>query len=129
MSSLIQPNIVSYRAGAAIAYGVACKPGADGQHVVKAGAAATDKAIGINQSTDATAAEDTVELAVIGGGAEAKAGGTIAMGDELGFDTDGKLVKVASASDRVIAIALEAAVLNDLFSVMVVAHKAVGTQA
>lgn len=128
MPSTSERRLQTFRSDAALGYGVAVKIGSDSQHVALV-TAATDKAIGITQNTT-DAAEQAMEVALPGGGAKARAGGTIAAGDELGFDAStGKMVKVASASDRVIAIAMESAVDGDYFAVEVTAHKAVGTQA
>lgn len=60
------------------------------------------------------------EIATIGGGAKAIAGGTIAAGDLLKVNADGDLVKTTGYNDHV-AIAMESAVDNDIFGVLVVA--------
>lgn len=116
MSSILTPIVHTYLAGAALEKGQAVKLSSGA--VVKA-AASTDRVIGIAQNT-VTAAGDAVEVASIGGGAYAKAGGTIAEGDLLGVNTDGDLVKVANQHDIIIAQAMEGAVDNDIFSVNVV---------
>lgn len=118
MSSYANPNMLTFKAGAAIAEGSVVKPGADNQHVLVS-AAATSKNFGIAQNA-ATAAEDKVEVAMPGGGAKGLAGGTVAFGDLLTSDASGKLVATTTANDRVVAIAMEDAVVNDLFSVHVV---------
>ena len=118
MSTYAQPNILTFRAGAAIAQGCVVKPGASREHVLVS-AAATSKNIGIAQNA-ATAADDKVEVALAGGGAKALAGGTIAMGDLLTSDANGKLVATTTAGDRYVAMAMEDALVGDLFSVHMV---------
>jgi len=120
--------MLGFISGGAIAYGKAVKIGADRKHVVVV-AAATDKAIGICQTNDIDAAELSLEIAIPGGGAKAKLGGTVAAGDMLGMDTSGFLVKVATAGDRVIAMAMEDGISGDVIGVEVMAHKAESAQA
>lgn len=116
MSSTITRNIHSYRAGSGgVSKGNAVKLSSGA--VVKC-SAATDRAIGIAQN-DASE-NGLVEVAHPGGGGFAKAGAAISAGNLLGFDTSGDLVKVASASDIIIAQALEDAADNDIFSVQVI---------
>lgn len=115
MSSVLYRRIHTFIAGGAIAKGQAVKL-SSGQVVVCS--AATDRAIGLAQI--AAASGEPCEVALQGGGAYAKAAGTIAEGNLLGFDASGELVKVANASDIVIAQAMEAAVDNDIFSVQVI---------
>ncbi len=117
MASTLQPNILAYKAAAAIAKGKVVKKGADDQHVAVC-SAGTDKSVGILQN-DVTTAEDVCEVAVPGGGAKALAGGTITQGDLLTADSNGALVATTSANDQVIAVAEEDAVANDIFSVFV----------
>lgn len=116
MSSTPTRNIVSYRAGSGgVNKGNAVK--LSGSTVVKC-SAATDRAIGIAQNAAAEGA--AVEVAHPGGGGFGLAGAAISAGNLLGFDTSGDLVKVASASDIIIAQALEDAADNDVFSVQVI---------
>lgn len=113
MSATSQPRISAFKATAAIAKGKVVKAGADDQHLAVC-SAATDKAIGVVQS-DATAAEDIIEVALNGGGAKGLAGGVIAVGDLLASDGNGAMVATTSANDRVIGIAMQAAVSGDIF--------------
>lgn len=116
MSSTITRNIHAYTAGSGgVSKGNAVKLSSG--LVVKC-SAATDRAIGLAQNDAAEGA--AVEVAHPGGGGFAKAGASISAGNLLGFDTSGDLVKVASASDIVIAQALEDAVDNDIFSTQVI---------
>jgi hypothetical protein len=80
-------------------WGKAVKIGADSKHVAVA-SAASDKMLGIAQS-DATNAEDEMEVALPGGGAKALAGGNISAGDLLTSDGSGKLIATTSNADRV----------------------------
>ena len=115
MASIIQANIVTFKAGGAISKGMAVKMGADNQHVVVC-TAKTDKSIGVAQG-DASAAEDAIEVAVCGGGAKGKAGGSISAGDLVSPTTDGSLIVTTTAGDRYVGIAMEDASSGDIFSV------------
>jgi hypothetical protein len=117
MASISNPRIQTYKAGGAIALGKAVKFGADAQTVV-ACEATTDKSIGIAQNP-ATQAGDYVEVALPGGGAKALCQGAIAAGKLLTSHTDGSLKPVAAANDRVVAMAMDSGVANDLIPVEV----------
>lgn len=117
MSSFAQQNILTFMADGAIPKGSVVKVGSDAKHVAKS-TAATAKNFGIAQNA-ATAADDKVEVALPGGGAKGLAGGTISYGDLLTADSNGALVATTTANDRVVGIALEDAVANDVFSVFV----------
>lgn len=118
MSSYAQPNVLTFKAAAAIPQGSVVKAGADNKHVAKA-TAATQKCIGVAQNL-ASAAEDKVEVALPGGGGKGLAGDTIAFGDLLTSDANGALVATTTANDRVVAMAMEDAVVGDLFSIHVI---------
>lgn len=120
-------RLLSFKVAAATSRGYAVKPGSSKEQVAVV-TAATDKAIGILQNTT-TATDEVAEVALPGGGAIAKLGGTVSFGDILGFATDGRLVKVANTSDRVIAMAMQDGVANDLIAVEVMVHKAESAQA
>lgn len=118
MASIFQPNIQTFIAGGVILKGHAVKISAnDGKTVVEC-TAGTDKGCGIAQN-DAAASGDFVEVALSGGGAKAKAQTTIAIGDMLASHTDGTLLPTTTANDRVLGHAMEAAVVGDIFSMMV----------
>lgn len=117
MSSVLKRFMATYLADGTITKGQAVKIGSDKSHVAKC-TASTDRAVGIAQH-DALVGE-SLEVAHPGGGGYAQAGGTIAAGDLLGFNTDGDLVKVAAQHDIIIAQALESAVDNDIFGVQVI---------
>ena len=80
-------------------------------------AGANAAAIGFVQNLPATG--KSAEIASAGGGAFAIAAATIAAGDKLATDANGHLV-VATSGDYVVAIALNSAVDNDVFEVLVV---------
>lgn len=118
MASSSAPRIQAFLADAAIAKGKVVKLGTDFKHVAVC-SAATDKAFGIIQSAP-TGAESVCEVALPGGGGKALAGGTIATGDLLASDANGALVATTTENDRVVAVAMESAVANDIFSVEVI---------
>ncbi len=118
MSSHPRPNLVTYKAGAAISRGMVVKPGADAQHVVKS-ALATNKNFGIAYC-DATTAEDPVEVALPGGGSVGLLGDSVSFGDLLTSDTAGKLVATTTANDKIVAQALSDGSAGDLIPVNVV---------
>lgn len=96
----------------------AVKLDADGK-VTLAGANSPDF-IGFLQNTPNS--QGAAEIAVIGGGSKAIAGGTIEEGDRLTTDTNGDLVSIATGETKyACAIALQGAVDNDIFSVLVLA--------
>lgn len=112
-------NAVAFKSDtASIAIGSVVKAGSDKSHVAKA-SAATDKAIGIAQSL-VEAAEQAVEVAMVGGGAKALLGGTVSFGDFLASDSNGALVATTTANNKVIAQAMEDGVSGDLIAVEVV---------
>ena len=117
MGSFQTPNIVSFRAAAAIAKGKAVKIGADAQHVAVA-SANTDRCMGLLQ-TATTAAEDVAEVAVPGGGAQGLLGEAVSAGNDLCADSNGALVKVNAEGDQIIARANEDGASGDLIDVTV----------
>lgn len=116
MASSSSPKVLAFLATAAIAAYKAVKAGADDKHVAVC-SAASDESVGIVQNV-ATAAEDTLEVALPGGGAKALLGGTVAFGNYLAPDANGDLV-VATTGQRYIAIAMQAGVDNDVIGVEV----------
>lgn len=117
MSSTFKPNIQIFKADAAISKGMAVKFGTDDTHVAK-GSVATGLLIGLAQSAP-TAAEDLVEVALSGGGGKGYAGGTITRGDLVTSDSSGYLVTTTTPGNRVIGVAMQSAVVNDIFDVFV----------
>jgi hypothetical protein len=115
MASTSEPRIYTFKAAGVIAKGQAVKAGADREHVALA-AAATDKLVGLAQG-DTAAAEEFLEVALPGGGAKGKLGGTVAFGDLLTSDGSGNLVATTTANDRVIGVAMEAGVSGDIIAV------------
>jgi hypothetical protein len=128
MATCSQRRVESFLADAAIAYGKGVKIGSDREHVAVVSTGRTDKSIGICQ-TVVTAAGDLVEVAMNGGGAKGLLGGTVVAGDELGLDNNGALIKVATANDRRIAIAMEGGVSGDIIAVEVCLGKSPEAQA
>lgn len=116
MASSLTPQILVFKADAAISKGSAVKIGTDAQHVAK-GAANTDKCIGIAQGA-ATAAEDLIEVAVAGG-AKALLGETCAAGSLLVSHTDGSLVKANTLGDHLVAKAIGGGASGDLTEVII----------
>lgn len=119
MASSSEPKIYSFLAGAAIAVGLAVKAGTDNNHVAIC-TAKTDKSIGIIQNAP-SAADACAEVALPGGGARAKLGGTVSMGDALAPTTDGSLIATTTEDDRAIAIAMQDGVISDVIDVEVIA--------
>jgi hypothetical protein len=119
MASYTTPRIFTYKAAGAIGKGRVVSLGADAQHVALS-TAATGKHIGITQG-DTQNAEELIEVALQGGGAKAIAGGTIARGDFLTSDAAGAVVTTTTGGDRVIGLAMDAAVAGDLLAVEVIA--------
>lgn len=104
-------------AEAAMAKGKAVKEGSTSNEYAQVCSAASDKMIGVAQSTP-TAAGDPMEVAVNGGG-KGLAQTTIAMGDLLTAHSDGAL-KPVSSGEYYIAQAMQDAVANDLFDIKIV---------
>ncbi|MDH5298672.1 MAG: DUF2190 family protein [Desulfobulbaceae bacterium] len=94
------------------------KPGtADGQ--VVHGAAATDAVFGVSDSLGAAAAGDRVDIHTAGV-ADVEYGGTVAAGDPLTADANGKAVKAAPAAgvnNRIAGFARVAGVAGDIGAV------------
>ena len=119
MASYFQPNLLAFKAAAALVAYKAVKAGADKAHVAVC-SAGTDNVVGICQSVS-EAAEDVIEVALPGGGAKALLGGSVSFGDLLVADSAGKLVASTTPGDRYIAMAMQDGVLDDVISVHVVA--------
>jgi hypothetical protein len=89
-------------------------------------ASSNAQAIGFLMNAANSAVGSYLEIASVGGGAKATAGGTISAGDELCVDANGDLIK-AYSGNNVIAVALESAVDNDIFGVLVTPKVSSGT--
>ena len=118
MASYFPPNYLTFKAAGAIPLGHIVKGGADREHVAVS-ALSTNKHIGVCMTSDVTTLDNAVEVAVGGGGGKAKLGGTVAFGDLLTSDANGKAVATTTALDRIVGIAMEDGVLNDLASIHV----------
>lgn len=107
---------LEYVAGGTITEGQILKHSSD--TAVVAAAAATDKIIGVAEHAAASAATVRVQLM---GRAKVKAGGTIARGDLVTSDASGLAVAAApgaGVNNRILGVALQAAVSGDEFSVL-----------
>ena len=127
MSALENPllQLGNKKADGAIAIHRIVKPGSSAGEVAQA-AAATDKLTGVA----AHAAADTEVVRVVKyGRVKLEAGGTIADGDLITSDADGKAVVAAPAAgvnNRVIGYADEAAVDGDIFMAILYPHEIQG---
>src|SRR2546430_530118 len=113
---MMTPNTLPFNAeGALNAYSIA-KAGASGG--VLQAAAATDKILGVTTEI-ASATNDRCDVQV-DGVVLVKSGGTIAQGDFLTSDASGNAVTAApgaGTNNRLVGIAVEAAVSGDIFRV------------
>lgn len=89
----------------------------DGDVVV----AAAGEQVNIGFLQNKPADQEPAVIAGPGGGSKAIAAGTIAAGDFLKTDSSGHLLKISSETSNAVAIALESAVDNDVFNVLVLA--------
>ena len=80
-------------------------------------AAAGERIKGFLQNLPASG--DAAEVATLGGGSLAIAGGTITANDLLKVDANGDLILASVAGDEVVAVAEESAVDGDVFAVQV----------
>jgi hypothetical protein len=108
-----------YTAAGAIAAFRIVKPGADDGEAAQA-AAATDALMGVNESvaTDDGEGCDVVKVGI----ADVEFGGTVAAGDPVTSDADGKAVKAepdAGTNARIIGFAEVAAVAGDIAPVLI----------
>lgn len=110
--------ILSYTAPAALAGRRIVKFVAGG---VGAAAAATDLAIGVSDTLDATAGQ-TVDV-IMNGSAEVVLGGTVAAGAPITSDANGAGVNAGTAGNIAIGYALAAGVAGDIIDVALARHK------
>ena len=118
MASSSEPRIGAFLVGAAIAKGKFVKAGSSRKYVAVC-SAATDKIVGITQNAT-TAAEDTAEVALPGGGAKVLLGGTVSFGDLLTSDGSGQAIATTTAANRYGAVAMEDGVSGDIIGCEVV---------
>lgn len=116
----------NFIAGAAIPARTIVKFGADSRTVLPA-AAATDNIIGVSTDVDAAIGDPCdVLLDDIG---LVKAGGAITRGGLVTSDVNGNAVAAAPAvgvNNRTLGVAMEDAVLNDVFNVYLAQHSVQG---
>lgn len=122
MSSTIKANYISgRRSGADLSATanryIALQLEADGD--INKSAAAEQNFIGFLQNLPE--ADKGAEIAGMGGGSKAIAAGTITAGQFCKTDANGHLLAIASETANAVAVALESAVDNDVFEVLVLA--------
>lgn len=125
-SAPFKPQTNTFKAGGVIVGGHAVKFGVDDKTVVEC-TATTDEAIGI--ANGGAALGDPVNVDLPGGGSVAQLNATVTRGEQLTSDTNGQLKKIASANDRVIAVAYGSGVQNDVIPVMVSISQGTATEA
>lgn len=107
MSTFQEGNTNSFLAGADLStkqYYVVKRSSSDRQKVVLA-AAATDVIVGVLQNAPKSGAEASVRKSNAAGTGLVKAGGTIAIGDKLTSDSNGKAVATTTLGDNYFGIA------------------------
>jgi len=107
---------LNFTAGAAVAAYRIVKHGASDSAIIQ-GAAATDKLIGIGPEI-ATASGEPCDVHTVGA-AEVEYGGTVARGDMLTSDANGKAIATTTAANRVIGTALVSGSSADIGSCMI----------
>ncbi len=120
MAASSSPRIQTFKSSAARAAFVCVKKGANDQTVAIA-SAATDKIIGVGQNVVAAIGSEfeLSEVAINGGGAKIKLGGTVAVGDLVTSDASGFGVATTTANDRVVGVAMEDGVAGDVIGIEV----------
>jgi hypothetical protein len=117
----VRPLIKSYVGAVAIAPYLIVKAAAAAiDTTVRAAAAATDALIGITGSMGGDAG-DAVDVTILGP-AEVRLGGTVAFGDPLTSDANGKAIKAvgtAATTKFIVAYALAPGVADDVIPVRV----------
>ena len=124
MASCSPKRILTFNALSAVERGDAVKLDSSDFSKVEKCTANTDSAIGIAQCD--AAAGKAVEVALQGGGAVARAGEAISAGKLLVPGADGEVFQTNADGDRLVAVAMEDAVENDIFSVEVINGLATG---
>ena len=116
MASFPRPNLITNLTASATMVANQYKAvvlGASGIALASTG----QNAIGILQN--APISGGVCEIAIVGGGGLAIAGATIAAGNLLEVDSAGLLVHATGAAENIVAMALQSAVVNDVFAVQV----------
>ena len=104
-----------FKATAALGRGILVKL-SSGEVVVAT--AATDKIVGITESSCEAGEVVSVRLLSGAGTAQVKAGGNVSVGDYLTSDADGEVVATTTGGNKVVGQALEAGVDNDIIEVL-----------
>jgi len=108
IKSFVSPAAISGRT--LVTFGAA-----DGE--VVAATAVTDTLIGVAEQIGSRD-NDRVDV-VIGGIAEANAGGNITRGDILTTDGSGRAVTSAAGTDRIVGIAMQNGVVGDVIDILI----------
>lgn len=121
MSSITSaPKIAAFQATASLSgkkY-FACKFGATDKLIAVAGAR---EGFGVIQEDTASAAGDSVEVALPGGGSKVKLGGSVTRGDSITPDANGEFV-TATAGQRAIGYAMQSGVDADIIDAILDLH-------
>lgn len=80
--------------------------------------AATSKSFGVSNQYGAAAAGDDLDV-VVSGIAEVELGGTVAAGDLLTANADGKAITTTTAGNRIVGVAMTSGVAGDIQSVLI----------
>jgi hypothetical protein len=113
-SSGSNQSVKAFRAGSAIARGLALKKGSSDQYVAKA-SAGSDKVFGVSNCS-ADAEGDPIEVCMDGPTkVKLGAGGGVA-GDKMVADANGALVVSTTANDRIVCILDQDGVEGDIVS-------------
>lgn len=80
--------------------------------------ASTDRSIGVLNSTPALNEWGAVHMRSANGTFKVKAGGTVAIGDALTSDANGKAITTVTSGDQIVGYAVQAGVLNDVIEYM-----------
>lgn len=119
-SITLQPNIAALQATSSLSgkkY-FACKFGTTDKLITVAGAR---EGFGVIQDDAPSAAGDSVEVALPGGGSLVKLGGSVTRGDSITPDSNGEFV-TATAGQRALGIAMQSGVDADVIDAILLVH-------
>ena len=117
MSSYSQPRMLTFKASEAISKYLFVIQTAD--EIVEQCDGAGEKMIGISMS-ETSEADQAIEVAIQGGGAKITLGGTVARGDLIKTDANGKGVVSSTNLDVYGARAMASGVVGDIIPVEVI---------
>lgn len=124
MASYSTPRKLAFLAKSAVEVGDAVKLDSANEDQVEKATANTDSAIGF--AMNVAAAGETVEVALPGGGGKARCGEAITAGKLLVAGADGEVFQTNADGDRVIGMAMDDGVENDIIGVEVIVAVATG---